>query len=116
MDRLEVIETALAVIRSRPRLQAIIIVIGVLVGFAVALAHWVGFVLAGVIVGLVARTLGQAIVLAMMAGGIAIVAFLAYAWWYDQLLVVLLLGELTVVAVLVPAVLTVFGSLVRGVT
>lgn len=114
--RLDAIETALAGIRTNPQLQVTLIVIGVLVGFAVALAHWVGFVLAGAAIGLVTRTLGQAIVVAMVAGGIAIVTFLGHAWWHDQLLVVLSFGELTIIAVLVPLVLIVFGSLVRGVT
>ncbi len=115
-DRIETVNDWLVMIRVLPRVQLVLIVLGILVGTIIALEHWVGFVLMGVVIGIVSRSLGQAIVSALVIGGLAIVAFLAYAWYHDQLLTVLALGELTLISVLVPLVLIVFGSLIRGVT
>lgn len=115
-DRVDRTLDWLAMIRAVPRLQLILVVLGVLVGAILALEHWLGFVFMGLVIGLVSRTLGQAIVTSFAVGAVAIVAFLGYAWRHDQLTVVLSLGELTLISVLIPVALIVLGSLVRGVT
>lgn len=91
-------------------------VAGALLGLAIALVHWAGFIIAGIAIGLVAATLRGAVIGSAAIGLVASTTFLGYAWYHGQLEAVLALGELTAIAVAVPVGLAIVGGLVRGVT
>lgn len=105
----------LAMVRALPRLQAIFLVAGVAVALFIALEHWVGLFLAGLIIGLVATTLRQAIALGVSVSVAIAVAMFTYAARHDQLGAVLALGDFTVFAVAMVFGLILLGSLIRGV-
>lgn len=103
-------------VRSRPRRRAALGTAGVVLGLLVALVHWGGFLLAGLVIGIVAGRPREAGGGALVVGAFVTVTFLGYARWHDQLDALLGLGELTVVSLAIPFALLLLGASVRLVT
>jgi len=80
--------------------------LAVLVGVALATVHWVGLVLGGALVGLVAPTLRRALVTGLYLGGAVLFAFLLYLWLVGALAEALAMGRIlyldVAIALLVP--------------
>lgn len=101
-------------VRRTPSARAALGAVGVLVGVWIATVHWSGFIITGLAIGIVAATLREAVVAALGVGLLLSIGFIGYAWWYDQLGRMLALGELTAIALVIPPILVIIGSLVRG--
>lgn len=108
--------TALGSIRNQPMRRRVIIGAGVIVGLVIATVHWVGFLLAGLVIGFTAATPKSALAWSVGTWVIATGIFLGYARWHDQLAAVTGLGEVTVIALAIPLALVLLGSAVRVVT
>lgn len=109
------VEETVDTIRTEPRLQLSVIVVGLIVALLLALFHWVGFLVAGMVLGVASTSVKQALVGVLGVWVIVISIFLGYAWWHDKLAIVLDLGELTLVSMVIPLGLVFIGSLLRGI-
>lgn len=108
------LRTHIAMLRSHPRPRAVVIVAGCLLGALLALEHWIGFVLIGIVVGVVSPSLRHAIALGVLLGGMASAMFVGYGIVHGQTGTLIVLWELTAVSAIVPPVLVTLGTLVRG--
>ncbi len=108
-------DATLEAIRTEQRLQLSVLVGGLFIALLLALFHWIGFLVAGVVLGVASTSIKQALVGVLGVWILVISSFLGYAWWYDQLAIVLDLGELTLVSMVIPLGLVFIGSLLRGI-
>lgn len=113
-SRAEGLRSAIATVREDRRWRALALVAAVALGLAVALVHWVGFLLAGVLIAAVAASLREALAVAALAGGIASLAFLGHLARHGQMDVAMETGVILVAALALPVVLTLLGAAVRG--
>lgn len=91
------------------------ILAGAAVGLAVAQLHWIGLLLGGVLVGLASRDLPRALLAGLAFGVGALAVFLASLAVVGAAGPALGMGQLTYLAVGVPIVAGLVGSLARGV-
>lgn len=104
----------LASLRRSPAHRRVALVGAIIVGLAAAWLHWVGLVVAGVLVGLISATLPRAAATGLAVGGLVLVVQLVASPAVDpgELLALAPASYVTVGAALG---LPLWGSLVRGV-
>jgi threonine/homoserine/homoserine lactone efflux protein len=108
-------DTGLAAVRADSRQRWLATLVGAGLGLAVAQLHWLGFVLGGVCVGLVARDLARAVLAGIGFGVVAWLGFLAWLALAGTLDPYLGLGQPLYLSVAVPVLGGGLGSLARGV-
>lgn len=90
-------------------------VVGFIVGIVVGSLHWVGLVVAGLIVGIVAPSMWRAIQYGLYVGGLVLFAFALWLIWMGSLGRAFVMGELTALALIVTFALpTVAAGGIRG--
>lgn len=115
MTTLARIESALTVVRQEPRYHWAGFLLAVVAGLVVASVHWVGLVVGGALVGLVASDLLRALLAGLGFGLLAVTLWAGSLWWVGSLGAVLAMGELALVSVAIGLLTPVVGSLIRGV-
>lgn len=106
---------ALRTIREDAFVHWVALVVAIVIGLGAAHLHWLGLVLGGALVGLVAASLSRAIVAGIGFGILVVVVWLGTIWWAGTLSKVLAMGELALLGAALGIVLPAVGSLVRGI-
>jgi len=110
-----VIGEALARVRETPRYRWLGLVGGCLLGLLLASVHWLGLVVGGALVGLVATTLRRALLSGLGFSVLVLVVWGGALAWHGTLGGVLATGRLAALGVAMAVAGPLLGSLVRGV-
>lgn len=102
-------------VRRRPRVRGAATAAGVISGLAIALVHWLGFLVAGVTIGLFAPSLRQALGVGLGVGVVSVGFFLGGLWLDGFLDPALAMGRLAAVAGTVPIALILTGAAIRSI-
>ena len=105
----------LARLRESPRYHWIGLVSACVLGLVAASVHWLGLVVGGALVGLVAASLRRAVLAGIGFGLLAVLAWATLLWTAGSLGPATAMGEFPLLAVGIAVGLSVLGSLVRGV-
>lgn len=105
----------LANLRQDPRRRLLITVAGVVLGLAVALVHWIGFIIGGALVALPQRTVLHGVAAGVGFGVLAWLVFLATLARVGAVDTYLQMGQILVLSTLTPIVGALLGSLIRGI-
>lgn len=109
-------ETALlTLVRETPRYHWLALVLGCVLGLAAASLHWVGLVVGGALVGLVATTVRRAVLAGVGFGLLVLLVWATLLWLAGSLGQAMAMDEFTLLAVGLAVALPTLGSLVRGV-
>lgn len=102
-------------VRETPRYHWLAVIVTCLLGLGLATVHWLGLIVGGALVGLVATTLKRA----LLAGfGFAVLVLVVWAGLFvigGVFGKVVAMGQITAISVAMGVVLPVLGSLLRGV-
>lgn len=102
-------------VREAPRLRHLATIFGALLGLGLATLHWVGLIAGGILVGLPARAPRWALLRGVLFGILAVVVFLGAALLAGTVDRVFETGLPAIVAISIPIVLGLLGSLARAV-
>jgi hypothetical protein len=105
----------LARVRTDPLSHWVALLLAIVAGLVVASFHWVGLVVGGALVGLVASSLSRALLAGLGFGLIVVLAWMARLVWVGALGDVLTMGLFAWLAIAIAVVAPVLGSLLRGV-
>lgn len=102
-------------VREEPRAHWLALVVAIIVGLLVSTVHWLGLVVGGALVGLVASSLRRALAAGLGFGVLVVLVWLAVFARAGTLGRLLSMGELTGLGVAIALLAPVVGSLARGV-
>jgi len=105
----------LARLRDDSRVHWVALAVACLIGLVAATVHWLGLVLGGAMVGLVAASLRRALLAALGFGALVLTAWGGRLALSGSLGAAVAVGEFTVLAVAMAFGLPLVGSLVRGI-
>lgn len=105
----------LRLVREEPRYHWPTLLVAIALGLILASVHWLGLVIGGALVGLVATSLVRALLAGFGFGLTVLSAWIVTLWWAGSLGDVLAMGEFALIPVAMGLLAPVFGSLVRGV-
>ncbi|MWG33966.1 hypothetical protein [Halomarina oriensis] len=92
----------------------VLVVFTFLVGLAVTAVHWVGLVVGGLLLGVLAPSFWRAVQYGLYFGIAVLAAFLAYLWLFGALGQFAVAGQLTWLALGATLVLPTLAAMVRG--
>jgi hypothetical protein len=109
------IRTQLRRVREESRPHWVALVVAILAGLALSTLHWVGLVVGGALVGLVAASLRRALVAGFGFGLVVVLVWSLLFALGGALGEVLAMGQIAGIGFAIALVAPVFGSLARGV-
>ncbi len=106
---------SLGTVRGDPRWRWLGLTVGVIIGITIAVGHWVGFIVAGLAIGIVSPSLRWALASATGVGLLIDLVFLGSLWWDGFLWAAIAMDVFLPVAVAIPIGLIWLGAAVRTV-
>lgn len=106
---------ALTTVRETPRYHWLALVVASLLGVGATYFHWIGLVVGGALVGLVATNLKRALLAGIGFGVLVVLVWASLLSLSGVLGRAVAMGEISLVAVGIALGLSTLGSLVRGV-
>jgi hypothetical protein len=109
------VATGLCRVREESKPHWVALVVAIVAGLALSTVHWLGLVVGGALVGLVAASLRRALLSGLGFGLLVVVVWVLVLVLSGALGKVTAMGEIAGLGVAVALVAPVFGSLVRGI-
>ncbi|MFP4590682.1 MAG: hypothetical protein ACLFMX_01550 [Halobacteriales archaeon] len=100
-------------LRRRPRHRGSVVVAAFAVGAALALVHWLGYVVVGLGIAVAAPSPRWALRTAVVAGALASVTFIGWLWYQGALEAAIGTGILLAAAGAIPLALVLLGAAAR---
>lgn len=113
--RLAGLRVSLGRLRTDPGIHWLAQLIALAMGLALASQHWLGLIVGGALVGILALSLRRALLAGLGFGCLVTVIWILGFWRDGTLEKVLAMGEIAAIAVLIGLLAPVLGSLVRGI-
>ncbi len=108
------VSSLLTQLRETPRYHWLALVVGCVVGLVAASLHWIGLVVGGALVGVVAANVRRAVLAGAGFGILVLLVWGALLWTAGTFGQATAMGDFTLLAVAIALGLPILGSLVRG--